>query len=671
MPVPYRTYLSVTDPRERLDGMSCSVNRATRPRWIGVSVVVTIALVALLIEFGLSASAQSATSATNVDHSASTAQSEFPDGATSRGDNSRAGWYPSEPGLTPQVVGSSNFGQLFSTSVNGQVYGQPLLDQGNVLVVTETDYVYGLDPVTGAINWQRQIGTPYDDAPWVDAVPQGCADLTPDVGITSTPTVDPATGIAYIVAASDISGTAGPIGYFMHAIDPPTENEEPGFPVQIQGSPQNNSAMTFNAGDQLQRPGLLLLGGVVYAAFSAHCDQTPYDGWVAGVSTAGTMSTLWTDEPTGGISGGGIWQAGGGLTSERANQILLAAGNGADGTSPSGSIPGSSPPGPLSESVVRLVVQPDGGLEATDFFTPHDAAVLGAHDLDFGSGAPVSLPSQFGTTTFPHLLVQVGKEGYVYLLNRDNLGGVGQGAGGGDGSLARLGPNGGVYATPGVWPGDGGYIYIPATGYGQGALDVYKYGITESGTPTISQVATAAETFAFGSSSPVVTSNGTTSGSALVWVVRRGEGGGTGAQLQAYSPVPVNGTLPLVASFPIGTSTKFNPPGIGNNRLYVGTADGHVLGFGAPIPIPLTLTSTSGTYGTPLTLTAGGGSGTGAVSYAVTDAGSAGCSVTGGGTTLSATSAGTCTVTATKAADAKMNAVSSSSTPVPFATPPP
>ena len=385
--------------------MSHSVNRATRPRWIGVSVVVTIALVALLIEFGLSASAQSATSATNVDHSASTAQSEFPDGATSRGDNSRAGWYPSEPGLTPQVVGSSNFGQLFSTSVNGQVYGQPLLDQGNVLVVTETDYVYGLDPVTGAINWQRQIGTPYDDAPW------GCADLTPDVGITSTPTIDPATGIAYIVAASDISGTSGPIGYFMHAIDPTTGNEEPGFPVQIQGSAQNNPAMTFNAGDQLQRPGLLLLGDVVYAAFSAHCDQIPYYGLVAGVSTAGTMSTLWTDEPTGGISGGGIWQAGGGLTSDGPNQILLAAGNGADGTSPSGSIPGSSPPGTLSESVVRLVVQLDGSLKATDFFTPYDASFLDANDNDFGSGAPVALPSQFGTTTFPHLLVQVGQRG--------------------------------------------------------------------------------------------------------------------------------------------------------------------------------------------------------------------------------------------------------------------
>ncbi len=117
---------------------------------------------------------------------------------------------------------------------------------------------------------------------------------------------------------------------------------------------------------------------------------------------------------------------------------------------------------------------------------------------------------------------------------------------------------------------------------------MYQYGVNGADTPTLNLVGQSQDAFGFGSSAPVVTSSGTTSGSALVWTVWSADGSGAGAQLRAYDPVPVDGVLKLVWSAPVGTSSKFNPPGVANNRLYVGTRDGHVLGFGSPVSAPVT-----------------------------------------------------------------------------------
>ena len=505
----------------------------------------------------------------------------------------RDGWYPAEPGLTPPAVGASDFGQLFSTSISGSVYAQPLFvstadgggstDGGVVIVATMTDYLYGIDPISGAVRWSTKVGTAYP------ASSTGCADVSGTMGILSTPTVDPSTGIVYAMAASYLSGSSGATGFFLHALNASTGKEQSSFPVQISGTASNQPSLTFTAADQWQRPALLELGGVIYAGFAGHCDKTPYQGWVTGVSTAGKITTLWSAAGKG-DSGAGIWQSGGGLVSDGAGQIMVTTGNATVGTSPSGTILGDDPPANLSESVVRLGVQPDGTLKPTDFFAPYDAAVLDDQDLDFGSTPPVALPPQFGTASYPDLSIAVGKEGYVYLLNRDSLGGVGTGAGAGDGSLDRIGPNGGVWSIPATWPGDGGYIYFPtlAGNSRMGTLNAYQLGTSGTGTPTIAQAGSSAQTFGYGSSAPVVSSTGTQSGSAVVWVIRRPDSSGSNASLQAYQPVPNSGTLTLIAQWPIGTSSKFTPPGIGNSRVYVATNDGHILGFGAPIGSTLT-----------------------------------------------------------------------------------
>ncbi len=514
------------------------------------------------------------------------------DGATRGADNDRSGWYPDQTNLSPGLVSGGTFGQLFKTPVNGEVYGQPLVDDGQLLVDTENNYAYGLDPVSGAILWTRQFGAP------VQASTIGCADLTPNLGVTSTPVVDQATDVEYLVDNEYVSGTSGPSAYYVHALELDHDGaEEPGFPVEIQGTAANDPSLTFNPYFEIQRPGLLLMNGTVYAAFAAHCDIGPWEGWIAGVTETGTLQTMWTTAATSTdaspVSGAGIWMSGGGLVSDGPGQILFATGNGA--SNGAGPIPGDTPPPDLGEAVVRVAVQPDGSLKPVDFFSPYDSATLDQSDIDFGSGSPIALPdAYFGTAAIPHLAVEVGKEGYVYLLNRDNLGGVGEGRSGTDNVVGRFGPNGGVWSSPAVWPGDGGYVYIPtASGSvsavgGAGLMDAYKYGLSGSGKPTLSLVGRSADDFGFGSSAPVVTSNGTTSGSALMWTVWSPDGSGAGAQLRAYNPVPVGGTLQLVWSGPVGTASKFNPPGVAGNRLYVGTRDGNVLGFGAPVAAPVT-----------------------------------------------------------------------------------
>ena len=506
-------------------------------------------------------------------------------GIGSSADDLRTGWYPTQPALAPPSVSAPDFGQLFATQLDGQIYAQPLLANGVLFIATETNNIYTLDPNTGAILHQRTLETAWN------ASDIGCADLAPKVGVTGTPVIDttnPNAVTAYFVSKGYLSGTSGPAGAWMHAVDVPTLAERPGFPVQIQGGADNQTGISFNGTYQIQRPGMLMLGDTVYATFAGHCDIGTYQGWVVGISSGGAVRAMWSAAAS--FPGAGIWQSGGGPMSDGPSTFIVATGNGDVVKQPT---PGKSPPDVLAQAWVRLQVQGNGKLQATDFFAPYDADALNVWDADFGSGGPVGLPDSFGSSTVPHLGVAAGKQGFVYLLNRDDLGGIGQGQFGADKVVQSIGPYGGVWSRPAVWPGNGGWVYYPAASGGTtaegstGNFNVFKAGADIDGHPTLSLVATAADAFGFGSSAPVVTSNGTADGSALVWTVWMPDGSGQGAQLRAYDVLPVDGTLPLRFTANVGTGTKFNPPGIGDGRVYVGTRDGKVFGFGAPVDQPL------------------------------------------------------------------------------------
>jgi hypothetical protein len=501
-------------------------------------------------------------------------------GITNSSDDLRTGWYPNNSTLTPQLVSGGTFGQLWSSSLEGQITAQPLLANGTLLIETEKDKAYGLDPASGSVKWTKSLGTPWNPADI------GCGDITPSIGTVATPVVDPATNIAYMTHKTYASGTTGPARWYMDAISVSTGAEQPGFPVEIAGSAQNASSQTFNPTIEMNRPGLLLMEGVVYAAFGSHCDYSNWKGWIFGVSAAGKITARYTDDTT--ETGAGIWQSGAGLTSDGPGTILFSTGNGGAPSTPAA---GTSPPANLGESVVRVRVQPDGSLKAVDFFAPFDAKNLDANDADFASGGVTGLPNEyFGTAALPHLAVADGKSGYVYLLNRDSLGGIAQGPSGSDNVIQRLGPRGGVWSRPGVWPGEGGYVYIPTSSgsTGGGHLDVYKYGLSGTGQPSLALAASSEDVFGWGSGAPVITSEGTTAGSALVWIVWSTNRTGAGGELRAYNSAPVNGKPVLRFKASIGTATNYEMPGVGAGRIYVGNREGKVFGFGSPVTPALT-----------------------------------------------------------------------------------
>jgi len=496
-------------------------------------------------------------------------------------DNLRTNWKQDEDGLSPAVVQSSAFGQLFATQLDGQIYAQPLVVGDEVVAVTENNTMYGLDRTTGAIEWSKNYG-----ASW-PASAIGCGDLVPRIGATATPVYDPATKALYFTTkVDDGTSTHRHPTWLMHSVDPASGAELPGWPVTIEGSPVNDPSVSFDAYYQQQRPGLLLMDGVVYAGFGAHCDAWPYRGYVVGVSTTEhSITSMWATVTGASTGGAGIWQSGGGLVSDGSGRIFFSTGN---GISPAPG-PGKTVQGTLAESVVRLQVGADGNLSTADFFSPSDAATLDLTDQDISSGAPMALPDGFGTAEHPHLLVQQGKDGRVFLLDRDNLGGMGQGARGGDAAVSVSGPYQGMWGHPAFWGGDGGYVYVVGN---QGPLRALKYGVRNGGTPALTLTGQSQDTFGYTSGSPLVTSDGDDESSALVWMTSASNASGADGTLRAYSPTPDgDGLLPLLWSAPIGTAAKFTTPTADRGKVYVGTRDGVLYGFGSPARTALTASS--------------------------------------------------------------------------------
>jgi hypothetical protein len=155
---------------------------------------------------------------------------------TNSGEDLRTGWYPEASSITPQLVTGGTFGQLWSTPVKGQVYAQPLLADGTLLVATEEDEVYGLNPTTGALKWSKSLGEAWQSAEIE------CGDLAPSVGVTATPVIDPETGVAYLTHKAYVPGVEPRESrWYMDAISVTTGAEQPGFPVEISGTAQNAS----------------------------------------------------------------------------------------------------------------------------------------------------------------------------------------------------------------------------------------------------------------------------------------------------------------------------------------------------------------------------------------------------------------------------------------------
>jgi hypothetical protein len=347
----------------------------------------------------------------------------YPGTFTYHNDNLRTGQNTNETVLTPANVNSTQFGKLFSYSIDGLSYASPLYvanvnipGQGfhNVVyVVTEHDSVYAFDAdgLSTIPLWKVSfLKSGVTTVPCTDT--GECGDIPNEIGITSTPVIDQGSGTMYLVAKTKEGSTT--YVQRLHALDITTGAEKFNGPVMLQGSVPGTGAgasggqVPFDPLHENQRAGLLLSNGVVYLAFGSHGDTLPWHGWVLGYK-ASTLQQVLVYNVTPNSFGGGIWQSGGALATDATGNIYFASSNGGFDVD-SGGID-------YSDTIEKL--SPNGSV--VDYFTPHDQFNMANNNFDLGSAGPVLLVDQT-SGPYPHLLISSGKTGTIYVINRDNMG---------------------------------------------------------------------------------------------------------------------------------------------------------------------------------------------------------------------------------------------------------
>ena len=478
---------------------------------------------------------------------------------TYHNDLGRTGQNLSETILTPSNVSSGQFGKLFSSTVDGQVYAQPLyLPQVNipgkgvhnvVFVVTEHDSVYALDADhPGPPLWHTNFTNSAYGITTAPAESLGCASITPEIGITGTPVIDPATGTLYVVAMT-VDFFPGNYVQRLHALDVTTGAERPGSPVEIQasipGTGDGNTTVKFNPRLYKQRPGLLLVDGVVYTAWSSHCDSGLYHGWLIAYDSK-TLQQVAAYTSTPNYYSGSFWQSGAAPAADANGNIYLVSGNGTFDADRGGS--------DLGESIIKLT--PANGLLVADYFTPFNADLLSEKELDLGSSGALLLPDSIATAAHPHLLVSGSKEGRIYLVDRDNMGHF-QPASDSQIVQSLVSAVGPIFGIP---------AYFNNAVYFSGARDVLKAFSITNGLMSTKPVSQSGAAFPFPGTVPSISANGAANG--IVWTID------STAQLHAFDARNLANELYHGST---GSYVKFSTPSIANGKVYVGTANSLVV----------------------------------------------------------------------------------------------
>jgi Putative Ig domain len=524
-----------------------------------------------------------ATSATDMGVSSSTAVYVTDLGGvyTYHNDLARDGVNAREYALTTSSVITATFGKLFSCTVDGAVYAQPLwvanLNIGGVmrnvaLVATEHDSLFAFDADASPCVqlWQANlIDTNHGAGAGEKTVPSGKSgylvgggkgDITPEVGVSGTPVIDPGTGTLYVVSKSmNSAGTS----FFqrLHAIDIVTGNEKFGGPVSITssitfpGSGDGDGTVSFNARQENQRPGLALVNGVVYVAWASHEDVAPFYGWMVGFN-ASTLAVTNILNVTPNVQYGGIWMSGGAPAADSSNNLYLITGNGNfDVTN------GSAPNNDYGDSFLQL----SPGLSVSSYFTPTDQATDNSHDFDFGAGG-AAIVLNLSSGTLKHLIIGGGKDGTLYLLNGDSMGALGDGNARQHFSLGAP-----AFSTGAFWNNN---FYFAAL---NSALLSYSFDAATDlfNTSVVSQ---SSSTYGFPGATPSVSATGSSNG--IVWAINSstyctGKTSGCGpAVLHAYDATTLSTDLwnsSMAAGDAAGNAVKFTVPTVANGKVYVGT----------------------------------------------------------------------------------------------------
>ena len=494
--------------------------------------------------------------------------------------NSRSGVQSQETLLTPSNVSSAFFGKLFSFPVSGYVYAQPLYMSGlqmadgtthNVLfVATEQDYVYAFDadgnnPAQGYLWRDLLLGS---NETWGSYKDVNSLNIYPDIGITSTPVIDPSTGTLFVVTKSKTK--SGTLQYFqrLHALKLADGTETLNGPTLIQatapGTAGGGSTISFDPQLGNQRAGLLLAAtpngstpSSVFITWASHGDNGPYHGWVISYSSAdiSQQTGVWVDTPNGGR--GGIWFAGGALSSDDDGNIFGASGNGTFDANTGGADYG--------DTAFSLSIK-GSTLGLNTYFTPSDEAKLANDDLDMGMSSMVLLPTQTGPV--PHLAVTFDKSGMLYLLNRDSLGGYS-----GASNTAWQSFNVG-HTDRGSASFFNNTLYMAAEGGPLSAWSLNPQTEQFATTPTTTSTATFGCSDCDGSgTTPAISANETSN--AIVWVLNNTAHDTGPSILRAYDPVNLQNVLYDSSQAAnnrdaAGTAIKWTVPVVVNGHVYVG-----------------------------------------------------------------------------------------------------
>jgi hypothetical protein len=359
-------------------------------------------------------------------------------------DVTRQGVNFKEYALTTSNVNSGTFGKRFSCAVDGFVFAQPLFvanlaisgkgTHNVVYVATENDSLYAFDaddPTCRSVWSKPSVSLLPTGEDHVSGGEVGSGNIGPLVGITGTPVIDPSSNTLYLIAES-VDRSTNPSTYIqrLHAIDIVTGLDKVAAKVVTAAVPGAGSGSTgspprvsFDPQKNNQRPGLLLLNGVIYIAWASYDDIPIYHGWLIGYD-ASTLALVAAFSPTpdGSTSGGlegGIWMSGAAPAADSNGNIYLSVGNGTfdDTTS---TVPPQTPNDDFGNSALKLSTA-GNALQISSFFTPHDQTVLNSSDIDLGSTGLVLLPD-LASASLNHLMFCGGKGGVIYLLDRDDLG---------------------------------------------------------------------------------------------------------------------------------------------------------------------------------------------------------------------------------------------------------
>ncbi len=488
---------------------------------------------------------------------------------TAQYDNARTGANTHETVLTPRNVKTAGFEKQFVMRVDGDVYAQPLYVPGLaipgkgvhdvVFVATQHDSVYAFDAAGQPAEplWHRSFL-----GPGVEPVPGNrvsCFFIQPEIGITSTPAIDLASKTMYVL---DRTYEHELFYQRLHALDIATGEERPGSGANIRATAKGASLMgllshdvEFNAALENPRAALLVSNGTVYLAWGSSCDAGNYYGWVMAYDGKTLrQKAVFNAAPVEGQAG--IWQSDSGIAADAQGNVYAVTGNGKFTVDKGGRDYG--------DSVLRLSLGADG-LAVRDYFTPFNQAELNRKDDDLGSGGPVLLPDQAGP--HPHVLVTVGKDGFLYAIDRDRMGKYRTDSNAHAIQAFHVGQGGGGYGAPAYW---NGHLYTFTRGDFLREFPVANGRIAESPAHV--------GTFQYFPATPTISANGTKDGIVWVALTKDWNARDTYGILQAYDAADVSRMLWSSSENEgrdsPGLVTRFAIPTVAGGRVYVGMKGG-------------------------------------------------------------------------------------------------